>query len=62
MIYGLLCWINIEMRHPCILDRSLRKVKNNGKQFMARAIHRGISEPTDSKIYDTHHSFRETAY
>lgn len=50
------------MRHPCILDRSLRKVKNNGKQFMARAIHRGISEPTDSEIYDTHHSFRETAY
>ena len=29
---------------------------------MVRAIHREISEPIDSEIYDTHHSFRETAY
>jgi hypothetical protein len=37
-----------DWKYPCILDRSLRKVKSNGKQFIAGAICRGIAEPTAS--------------
>lgn len=57
-ICGFLCWIKRELGASFILDRSLRKVKNNGKHFTATAICR-IAEPTANEIYDTHHGFRE---